>query len=116
MPESTRAIELRRLGELEKQAAMFGPNTDPAILIEIQDLHHKLRGDYSERRRYELANLDYDFLMNTVAAALLRLTHVENKMALDTKSRELRQLIHDVWMVVMTFMVFLMVFLLLTRH
>ena len=35
-PESEiAAIEMRRLAELEKQAALYGPQTEPAALIEM---------------------------------------------------------------------------------
>lgn len=109
-----RDIELRRLAELEKRAAQFGPHTEPSVLIEIQDLHHK----YPEIRQLNSGNrdtLDYDFLMNTVAAALQRLTELEQKFKNDGKARFTRQLIHDLWMVVITTIVFVSLLLLIAR-
>ena len=99
-------IAVRRLRELEKQAAMFGPQTDPAILIQIQELSHKQRVSSGTTRRQFVNQLDYDFLMNVVAAALVRLGSVENLLANNDRRRVLRQLIHDIWMVAITVIVF----------
>jgi hypothetical protein len=75
------AIELRRLAELEKQAALYGPQTDPAILIEIAEKRTKyprpVYSGYSGVERRSNAALDYEFLMNTVAASLQRVTAIE---------------------------------------
>lgn len=86
--ESVRTIELRRLEELRKQAALHGPNTEPAILIEIQELQSKYPDRNGDRTR---ASLDYDFLMNTVAAALVRFTRMEEREAEESKARQARQ-------------------------
>lgn len=76
-----RDIELSRLAQLEKQAALFGPHTEPAILIEIQELRNRhgmaTAPSYGRRRTDQM--LDFDFLMNTVAQALQRITAVEVK-------------------------------------
>lgn len=97
-----KAIELRRLAELEKQAALYGPQTEPAILVEIQDLRNKY-GDarrpnatFAERRSNQA--LDYDFLMNTVAAALQRLTIIETIVLGEKEKRPLHQAINMFWM------------------
>jgi hypothetical protein len=50
-------------------------------------------------------------LMNVVAAALVRLGQVEENQAKDLARRWLRQLIHDIWMVVITTMVFLILWM-----
>lgn len=86
--DSIRTIELRRLEELRKQAALHGPNTEPAILIEIQELQSKYPDRNGDRTR---ASLDYDFLMNTVAAALVRFTRMEERQAEESKARQERQ-------------------------
>jgi len=104
--DDIRAIELRRLRELEKQAALHGPNTEPATLIEIQDLHFKHpnepRGDQRrgapDRTR---AQSEFDYLLNTVAAALSRITMVEQRQAAADDDRQqlkskLDQLIYGV--------------------
>lgn len=90
-------IELRRLAELEKQAAMHGPQTEPAVLIEIQELRHK-HGLGPDRRALDgrrRSDLEYDFLMSTVAAALQRLTAIEARMAGDDADRARRQRVMD---------------------
>lgn len=104
-------IEDRRLKELEKQAAMFGPQTDPAILIQIQELTHRQRVSSGTTRRQFVNQLDYDFLMNVVAAALVRLNAVESLLSNNDRKRVLRQLIHDIWMVAITTMVFFILWL-----
>jgi hypothetical protein len=98
-------IEQRRLEELQKQAALFGPQTDPAVLIEIQELCHKKTAGKAFRSPSAWLDLDYDFLMNVVAAALVRLGAVEQALKNDDKKRVLRQLIHDFWMVAMSVIV-----------
>ena len=104
-------IELRRLGELQKQAAMYGPRTEPSILIELQELKHKYRWNDRSDRRQLLNNLDYDFLMNTVAAALMRLNVVEGNQQQDTRRRHYRQLLHDIWMILITVLVLVVLIL-----
>ena len=104
-------IEEQRLHELEKQAARFGPQTEPAILIEIQELKHKRRAVTTVTRRDFVSGLDYDFLMNVVAAALLRLGVVEAALLSDGRKRFIRQLIHDLWMVTITIMVFVILWM-----
>lgn len=102
MDRTVEEIEDLRLKELRKQAATFGPLTDPAILIEIQELSNRQRANTSMTRRQFVNQLDYDFLMNTVAATLLRFNQIVEAMTDDKKKRYLRQLIHDVWMVAIT--------------
>ena len=99
MDRSIEEIEDLRLKELRKQAAMFGPQTDPAVLIEIQELNNRQR---TIARKQYINQLDYDFIMNVVAAALVRLGAVEGNQQKDKSSRYWRQLIHDVWMVAIT--------------
>jgi len=98
-------IELRRLAELEKQAAMSGPQTEPAVLIEIADLRNKYprvvpSATHTERRSN--AALDYDFLMNTLAAALQRITAIESIVLGERERRPLHQAINIVWMTSIT--------------
>ncbi len=107
MDDTTEQIEIRRLRALERQAALYGPQTDPSILIEIQELKHKNRAFSGMSRRELVGGLDYDFLMNVVAAALVRLGAVEASLKKNDRQRHLRQLIHDIWMIVITIMVFL---------
>ena len=88
-------IELRRLAELEKQAAMHGPNTEPAVLIEIQELRHKHGAPGSRFVRspgQRDQRIDYDFLMNTVAGVLRRVIGIEDRNAKEDKERPRRQL------------------------
>lgn len=98
--ESIAEIETRRLLALQQQAATYGPHTDPAVLIEIQDLTRKNRGSTFVERRQLVNNLDYDFLMNVVAAALVRLGAVE-------ASIYRRALVRDLWMLAISVMVFI---------
>jgi hypothetical protein len=86
--DRVRQIELRRLQELRAQAALHGPNTEPAILIEIQELQTKYPDWNGNGSR---ADYDYEFLMNTVAAALVRLTRQEERQDKESKDREQRQ-------------------------
>lgn len=111
MDDTTEQIEIKRLRYLERQAAQFGPMTEPGILIEIQDLKHKNRASSGMSRREMVGGLDYDFLMNVVAAALVRLGSVETSLRNNDKSRVLRQLIHDFWMVAMSVIVILTLYL-----
>lgn len=87
--DDIRDIALRRLHELEKQAAYGGPNTDPAVLIEIQELRTKYpnerrNGGTSQRTALQS---EFDFLANTVAAGLVRLRSVEESQAAATTHR-----------------------------
>ncbi len=116
MNDSVDRIEGRRLDALEQQAALYGPQTDPAILIEIAELKSKRRHSSSAERRQFVSGLDYDFLMNTVAAALVRLGVVEANQNSNDRQRWMRQLIHDVWMVAITVMVFLDLWLRVSGH
>jgi hypothetical protein len=111
MDDTTEQIEIRRLRALEHQAALYGPLTEPHILIEIQDLKHKNRASSGLNRRDMVNGLDFDFLMNVVAAALVRLGEVETSLKNNDKSRHFRQLIHDLWMVAITTMVFLILWM-----
>lgn len=105
MDNRVEEIESRRLDRLEEQAALYGPQTDPSILIEIAELKSKRRHSSTAERRQFVSGLDYQFLMDVVAAALVRLGVVEKNQAADDKKRHLRQLIHDIWMVAITTMV-----------
>lgn len=98
-------IELRRLAELEKQSALYGPQTEPAILIEIADLRNKYGRTTpattpAERRSNQA--LDYEFLMNTVAAALQRLTVIETLVLSEQAKRPIQQAINMAWMMTIT--------------
>lgn len=88
MPDDDiQTIELRRLHEQEKKAARLGPNTPPEVLIEIQELHTKYpdaprngrRVTTAMRRRPSALRHELDYLINTVAAALVRLTKIEER-------------------------------------
>jgi hypothetical protein len=116
MDRTVEEIEDLRLKELQKQAAMFGPNTEPAILIEIQELTHKQRVIKGPTRREFVNQLDYDFLMNTVSATLLRFNTIVEALNDDKKKRYLRQLIHDLWMITITIIVVVTLVLQLYRH
>lgn len=97
--QSVEELETRRLIALQAQAATFGPHTDPAVLIEIQDLSRKVRPAPRVDRRQLINNLDYDFLMNVVASALVRLGAVEELL-------HRRALVRDLWMLAITIIVF----------
>ena len=116
MDHTIEEIEDLRLKELRKQAAIFGPQTDPAVLIEIQELNNRQRTSSGTSRRQFVNQLDYDFIMNVVAAALVRLGSVEQALKNDDKKRVLRQLIHDFWMVVMSAIVVITLILQLRGH
>lgn len=102
-----RDIELRRLAELERRAALYGPQTEPATLIEIQDLRNKYGitqpTAYSAPRKSN-QSLDYDFLMNTMAAALQRITAIEQIVLSEQARRPLHQAINLAWMLTITFL------------
>ena len=107
-------IEARRLDALLHQAALYGPQTEPSILIEIAELKHKKRG-VSETRKAYVNNLDYDFLMDVVSATLVRFNQIETALSDDQKKRYLRQLLHDIWMITITVIVFLTLLLQLLK-
>jgi len=107
MNDKADLISDRRLDQLEQQAALYGPMTDPAILIEIADLKSKRRNSSTPERRQFVSGLDYQFLMDVVAAALVRLGRVESSLKNNDKSRLVRQLIHDIWMIAITVVVVL---------
>lgn len=100
-------IESRRLERLEEQAALYGPQTEPSILIEIAELKSKRRHSSSAERRQFVSGLDYQFLMDVVAAALVRVGVVEKNQTENDRRRWLRQLVHDVWMIAITVIVIL---------
>jgi hypothetical protein len=116
MDHTVEEIEDLRLKELRKQAAIYGPQTDPAILIEIAELNNRQRTLTSTIRKQFVNQLDYDFMMNVVAAALVRLGAVETSLKNDDKKRILRQLIHDFWMVAMSVIVVITLILQLRGH
>jgi hypothetical protein len=97
---------MRRLEALEEQAALHGPLTEPAILIEIADLRNKRPTVRPLQRGGYVNELDFDLVRSTVAAALVRLGVIEKNQEKDQQSRSIRQLIHDIWMIVITIMVF----------
>lgn len=108
MAESVAQAEQRRLEALQIQAATFGPHTDPAILIEIQELTRRNRGSTFIERRQLVNNLDYDFLMNVVAAALVRLNVLEQGL-------HKRAFIRDLWMIAISIMVFFILLIVLLK-
>lgn len=107
MVRTVAEIEQQRLEELEKQAALHGPMTEPAILIEIADLRNKLPTVRPAQRGGYVNELDFDLVRSTVASALIRLGIIEANQTKDQASRWLRQAIHDAWMVAITIMVLL---------
>jgi hypothetical protein len=106
MGSKVEEIEERRLRALEEQAALHGPMTPPAILIEIADLRNRTPKLRPLQRGGFVNELDFDLVRATVAAALIRLGVIETNQAKDQASRSTRQLIHDIWMIVITIMVF----------
>lgn len=116
MDRTVEEIEDMRLKELRKTAALMGPLTDPSILIEIQELSNRQNKGRSTDRRQFVNTLDYDFLMNTVAAALLRLNKIEDVQARSEQERHWRQLLHDLWMIMITVIVFAVLLLQLNAH
>lgn len=113
--QTVEEIEDRRLEVLRKQAAAHGPMTDPAVLIEIQELSNRRHNTGPMSRRQLVNQLDYDFLMNTLAAALVRLGQVEQNQNKDKENRHWRQLVHDLFMVFITVMIFVLLILVLNR-
>jgi hypothetical protein len=106
METSVAEIEGRRLDRLEQQAALYGPQTEPAILIEIAELRNRTTKIRPMQRGGYVNELDFDLVRATVAAALIRLGVIESNQAKDQASRWLRQSIHDAWMIAITIMVF----------
>ena len=105
MDNSIGDIEDQRYELLERQAAIFGPKTDPAILIEMAELKHKKRA--TGTRKAYVNNLDYDFLMDVVSATLVRFN-------VDQHKRKTRQLLYDIWMGAITIMALVTLVLVLT--
>lgn len=97
----------KRLRLLEEEASLHGPMTEPSILIEIAELRNKRTSVRPMQRGGYVNELDFDLVRATVAAALIRLGVIEANQTKDQQSRWLRQLVHDVWMIVITIMVFL---------
>jgi hypothetical protein len=109
-------IQGRRLDRLEQQAALYGPQTEPSILIEIAELRNKVRPTRGDQRGSFVNSLDFDLVRTSVAAALVRIGIIEANQAKDQSSRWIRQLIHDFWMVAITVIVVLTLILQLTGH
>lgn len=74
---------------------MFGPHTEPSILIEIQTIRSKYpdapRSTQDWRGRQDRSSFDYSILMNSVGAALVRIRGLEERAVHDADSREVRQ-------------------------
>jgi len=100
-------VEQERLKHLEVQAALYGPLTEPSILIEIAELRSRNKPSNGILGGSFVNSLDFDLVRSTVAAGLMRIGMIEANQAKDRKSRSTRQLIHDIWMIVITIMVFL---------
>lgn len=106
--EEIKAIELRRLGELEKQRAYSGVDTDPRILLEISDLRQKYGGEATTvsrtanplqehrdpRTMRDLWN-EVDFLRALITAALKRMNG-------DADNRTYHQRVYMAWMLLLT--------------
>ena len=107
MDTSVQEIEGRRLEKLEMQAALYGPQTEPSVLIEIAELRNRTTKTRPMQRGGYVNELDFDLVRATVAAALIRLGVIEANQTKDQQSRWIRQLVHDIWMVAITVMVFL---------
>lgn len=112
--QEIRTLELRRLRELEKQAARDGPYTAPGVLIEIQDIYNKYP-DAKRPKSRDNATLDLDFLLNTVAAALQRITLLEQRDDANIRARLVRQFVHDLWMIILTIICFATLIIVLAR-
>lgn len=112
--EDIAPIELRRLAELEKQQALHGPMTEPSVLIEIAELRHKYGGRARPSARIR-DDFEYSFLMNTVSAALQRLTAIEARLSRDDLDRPARQRVLNIWLGAISALVVLNVVMLLWR-
>lgn len=99
-------MELRRLRELEKQAAIHGPQTEPAVLIEIQDLRHKygaLTGPTAALRFVRPPGqrdpqIDYDLLVYNVSGMFRRILAIEERNGKEDSTRPRRQNILNIWL------------------
>ena len=96
----------KRLRRLEQQASLHGPMTQPSILIEIAELRNRRTSVRPLQRGGYVNELDFDLVRSTVAAALVRLGVIEANQHKNTQQRIIRQLIHDLWMITITIMVF----------
>ncbi len=108
--EKIRAAHLRRLEILEEQIAINGETTaNPAQIAERDRLRETLGiveaadptiDDETRRvlRRYDQADLNINVLANVVK----RLTIVEEWLAFDRGDRGRRQMVMNVWMIVLT--------------
>jgi hypothetical protein len=93
-----REIYRKTLQSLEEQYALLGPHTPTNILIQMADLRNKLADHQTETRKTNSRrpgrarrDLDFDFLMSALAAALKRLTLLEEFV------RERQRTLH-IWM------------------
>lgn len=94
-------IELRRLAELEKQAATYGPSTEPAVLIEIQELRHKhgtSPGRFVRPAGQRDKQIDVDYLVNMVAGMFRRLIAIEDRNTKEDATRPRRQMVLNIWL------------------
>lgn len=96
------AIELRRLAELEKQAAMHGPQTEPHVLVEIQDLRHKhgiaAGGRFVRPPGQRDQRIDYDLLVYNVSGMFRRILAIEERNTKEDELRPKRQLVLNLWL------------------
>lgn len=116
MTDDARQIELRRLRELELRAAAEGPHTPPEVVIEIQDLRakHGIWNGRAVQAGYR-SSLDYEFLMNTVAAALMRLTRLEENIVSDRTERAKRQTALNIWLSLLTILMIVVTVVMMMR-
>lgn len=63
-----------------------------------------------------MASLDYDFLMNVVASALMRVTELEKQKVEDNKDRYKRQVIQDIWKILITIICFMTLLIVLVNR
>lgn len=86
MADEVRAIAYRRFVELEKVAATHGPATDPAVIIELQDIRTKYGFELTggnpwrgvrDMSPQEKRKIEDDLLINTVAGIAGRQTDLE---------------------------------------
>ncbi len=110
--DEIKAIELRRLAELEKQRAYKGLDTEPEVLLEIADLRQKYgqaataisrdanptQENREPRTIRDLWN-EVDFLRALCSSVLVRMNS-------DAGDRRFRQRVQTVWMGIMTLMLF----------
>jgi len=104
------AIELRRLAELEKLRAYKGIDTEPETLLEIADLRQKYgsaatavsrdaQPAQGEPRNIRDLWNEVDFLRAMCSSILARINN-------DAAHRIPRQYMQDVWMVLLTVLLF----------